>query len=131
MDDSRKTLYLHLSKRESQIMDVLFQLGEGTVAEVQVRMPGGPTYNTVRNTLAVLEEKGHVRHRKVGKKYAFSPTQPLSSAKESATRHLMNTFFGGSASRAILALIDEAGHELTAQERDAIASRLQMARRPP
>src|SRR5215467_4267713 len=90
-----------LSRRERQIMDVLYRKGKATAAEVMEAMPDAPGYSAVRTYLAILEKKGHVRHEKDGARFVFSPTVPLQKAKRSAVRHLIETFFGGSRERAV------------------------------
>jgi BlaI family transcriptional regulator, penicillinase repressor len=99
------SLYLHLSRRESQIMDVVFHLGEATVAEVVEGMPDEPGYNTVRNTMAVLEKKGYLKHHQEGQRYRYSPVDPVDGAKESAVVHLVDTFFDGSIPEAVRAML--------------------------
>src|ERR1700743_1100101 len=89
-----------LARRERQIMDVLYKLERATVAEVLDRMPGEPHYSTVRAQLRVLEEKGHVRHEEEGLRYVYIPAVPRDVARRSALRHLIDTFFEGSAQQA-------------------------------
>jgi predicted transcriptional regulator len=86
-----------LSRRERQIMDVIYKLGKATAAEIHDRLPAQPTYSTVRAKLRVLEEKGFVRHEEQGPRYVFIPTTPHDKASRSALRHLVDTFFAGSA----------------------------------
>jgi predicted transcriptional regulator len=83
----------HISRRERQILDVLFRLGRATVTEVRDRLPDPPSYSAVRALLRILEQKGHVRHLQDGPRYVFMPTVRRDSAKRSALRHLVNTFF--------------------------------------
>src|ERR1700743_3984898 len=90
----------HLSRRAHQMMDVLFKLERATVAEVLERMPGDPHYSTVRAQLRVLEEKGHVRHEEDGLRYVYIPAVSRDVARRSALRHLIDTFFEGSAQQA-------------------------------
>ena len=122
-------VHLHLSRRESQIMDVVYSLGEVCVADVVERMPGRPGYNTVRNTMAILERKGHLRHRQEGQRYLYAPASPVDEAKRSAVRHLLNTFFNGSASQAVLAVLGSSARRLTKEDLDEIAEFLERARR--
>lgn len=121
-------LHLHLSKRESQIMDVLFRLGEASVSDVVAGMPDDPSYNTVRVTLGILENKGYVRHREEGPRYLYSPAQSLEQVKRSATRHLLQTFYEGSPSRAILSLLGMSAKALSEEDLDEIASWIEAAR---
>jgi BlaI family transcriptional regulator, penicillinase repressor len=94
-----------LSRRERQILDVIYELGRATAAEVQERMPDAPTYTTVRGLLRVLETKGHVRHEEDGGRYVYIPTLTKQRAAKSALRHVVQTFFDGSPSRAMAALL--------------------------
>src|SRR5437879_6087199 len=94
-----------LSRRERQIMDILYQLERATVGEVLSKLPDKPNYSTVRAQLRVLEEKGHVRHEEQGLRYVFSPAVPLPVARRSALRHLVETFFEGSSEKVVAALL--------------------------
>jgi len=94
-----------LSKRERQIMDVLYRLGRGTAAEVMEQVEGAPGYSTVRTQLRVLERKGHVTHEEEGLRYVYTPTVPRHSARRSALKHLVDTFFEGSTTKAVAALL--------------------------
>ena len=96
----------NLSRRERQIMDVLFQRGRATAAEVQDALPDAPGYSAVRALLRILEEKGHVRHEEDGPRYVFAPRLDKEKAQQSAVRHLVQTFFDGSAEQAMAALLD-------------------------
>jgi predicted transcriptional regulator len=95
-----------LSRRERQIMDVLYRAGRATAAEVQEGMPEAPSYSAVRTMLRILEDKGHVKHEQDGPRYVYIPTVARDKAKRSALKHVVNTFFDGSASQAMAALID-------------------------
>ena len=110
-------------------MDIVYRLGEASVSDVVERMPDRPAYNTVRNKLAVLEEKGHLRHRREGKRYLYSPTIPASRARRSAARHLLDTFCNGEPSQAILTLLGISARQLTAEDLDEIADWIEDARR--
>jgi BlaI family transcriptional regulator, penicillinase repressor len=94
-----------LTRRERQIMDALYRLGRATAAEIMQAMPGAPGYSTVRTQLRVLETKGHVRHEEVGLRYVYSPTVPRHAARRSALKHLVDTFFDGSTTKAVAALL--------------------------
>jgi BlaI family transcriptional regulator, penicillinase repressor len=98
--------FTHLSRRERQIMDILYRAGRGTVAEVRASLPDPPTYSAVRAMLRILEEKGHVRHEHDAARYVFIPTIKRDAAKRSALRHVINTFFEGSASQVMAALVE-------------------------
>ena len=93
-----------LTKRERQIMDVLYRLGRATAAEVMQHLDG-PGNSTVRTQLRVLERKGHVRHEEEGLRFVYMPTVPRHSARRSALKHLVETFFDGSATKAVAALL--------------------------
>lgn len=95
-----------LSRRERQIMGVIYQLGRATAAEVLAELEDPPSYSAVRAHLRILEEKGHLRHEPDGPRYVFLPTLPREQARDSALRQLVQTFFEGSTSQAMAALLD-------------------------
>lgn len=95
-----------LSRRERQCLDVLFQRGEATVADVMDALADPPSYSAVRATLNVLVEKGHAQHRQDGPRYVYLPTIPPETARTAAVRHLVTTFFGGSHEEAMVALLE-------------------------
>ena len=97
----------HLSRRERQIMDVVYRQGQATAANVLDALPDPPSYSAVRALLRVLEEKGHLRHRRDGARYVFLPTVPRETARRSALARVVQTFFGGSTQAAVAALIDQ------------------------
>lgn len=121
-------VYLHLSRRESQIMDVVYNLREASVADVVARMPDKPGYNTVRNTMAILERKGYLCHRQEGQKYLYSPTDTVDSAKNSAVTHLLRTFFDGSLPQAVQAMLGTPDIRLTQDDLDEISALINEAR---
>ena len=96
-----------LSRRERQIMDILFARGRASAQEVLEALPDPPTYSAVRGLLRVLETKGHARHVKEGARYVYVPTQARQSAARSAMRQVLHTFFGGSVERAVATLLSE------------------------
>src|SRR6478735_4614274 len=102
-----------LSRRERQIMDILYRRGRATAAEVMRELPGEPTDSTVRTQLRVLEQKGHVRHEEQGLRYVYVPAVPRHAARKSALRHLVHTFFEGSAEKTVAALLGPDGGKLT------------------
>jgi predicted transcriptional regulator len=110
-----------LTKRERQIMDVLYKLGRGTAAEIMERVAGAPGYSTVRTQLRVLETKGHVRHEEQGLRYIYMPTVPRHSARRSALKHLVDTFFDGSSAKAVAALLGGEAARVTDDELERIA----------
>lgn len=123
-----RTSFAHLSRRERQIMDLLYQHGRLTAAEVHARLPEAPGYSAVRALLRVLEQKGHVRHQEEGLRYVFLPKVTREKAKRSALAHLVKTFFEGSAGQAAAALLDASAGDLTAEELDCIAGLVDKAR---
>ena len=100
-----------LSKRERQIMDVLYRLERASAADVQAGMPDPPSYSAVRTLLRILEDKGHVRHEQDGVRYVYVPKIGPAKAQRSALKHMIDTFFGGSASRGMAALFELSGGE--------------------
>ena len=96
-----------LSRRERQIMEILYRRGRATAAEVLDDLPDPPTYSAVRAALRLLEEKGHLAHAMDGKRYVYRPTTPRSRARSTALRDLVRTFFGGSTEQVINALLEE------------------------
>ena len=110
-----------LSRRERQIMDILFRRGRATAADVQKELSGNPSSSTVRTQLRVLEGKGHVRHGEEGLRYVYAPVVPQRSARRSALHHLVDTFFEGSTEKAVTALLGGEGTRLTDDELDRIA----------
>jgi predicted transcriptional regulator len=118
-----------LTKRERQIMDVLYRLGRATAADVLASLPGTPHYSTVRTQLRVLEEKGHVRHESDGLRYVYLPTLARTTARKAALRHLVDTFFDGSAAGAVTALLGRDAGRLSGEELDRIEGLLKSARR--
>lgn len=117
-----------LSRRERQIMDVLYRRGRATAADVQAHLPDGPGYSTVRTQLRVLEQKGHVRHDEVGLRYVYAPTVPRAAARKAALRHLVDTFFDGSTPKVMAALLGADG-DLTADDLDRLEGLIAEARR--
>jgi predicted transcriptional regulator len=118
-----------LSRRERQILDILYERGEATAADVQAALPEPPSYSAVRALLRILEEKGHVRHKQDGPRYVYLPTVARDNAKKSALRHMLKTFFDGSAEQAISALLDENSSSLSSAELDRLARLIDTARK--
>jgi predicted transcriptional regulator len=117
-----------LTKRERQIMDVLYKLGRATAADVRERLDGHPSDSTVRTQLRVLETKGHVRHEEQGLRFVFMPTVPRHSARRSALRHVVDTFFDGSAAKAVAALLGGDAAKIPDEELERIARLVEDAR---
>ena len=101
---------LNLSRRERQILEILYRLGSGTAADVTAQMTDAPTYTTVRGLLRILENKGHIRHEQDGVRYVYSPVWPKTSAGTSVLSHVIKTFFNGSPSDAMAALLGSSSH---------------------
>ncbi|MFQ5526162.1 MAG: BlaI/MecI/CopY family transcriptional regulator [Thermoanaerobaculia bacterium] len=119
---------IQLSRRERQIMDVVYALGRANVAEVRERLPDPPSYSSVRALMRILEEKGHLRHEQEGPRYVFLPTVPAEAARESALRHLLKTFFEDSAEGAVAALLELRESELSEEEYERLAELIDKAR---
>lgn len=117
-----------LTRRERQIMDALYRLGRATAAEVRAALPGTPSDSTVRTQLRVLEGKGHVTHEELGLRFVYAPTVPRHSARRSALRHLVDTFFDGSGAKVVAALLGSDGARLSAEELDRIEALVRRAR---
>jgi predicted transcriptional regulator len=117
-----------LSRRERQIMDVLFARGSATAAEIGAALPDGPGNSSVRTLLRVLEDKGHVTHREVGRVYEYAPTVPLERARRSALSHLLDTFFAGSVEGVVATLLSEHGSRLEPDAAERIARLVDDAR---
>lgn len=117
-----------LSRRERQIMDVVYRLGRVTAAEVREALPDPPSYSTVRALLRVLEEKGHLRHEQEGPRYVFLPTVTRDKARRSALRQLVQTFFEGSAAQAVAALLGAPDSKLTDEDLDRLSTLIEKAR---
>jgi predicted transcriptional regulator len=117
-----------LSRRERQIMDVVYRLGKAAVGDVLERIPEPPSYSAVRALMRILEEKGHLRHEQDGPRYLYLPTVPRESARRNAMSHLVRTFFGGSTEAAVAALLDPSNHDLSDRELDRISALIDQAR---
>jgi BlaI family transcriptional regulator, penicillinase repressor len=118
-----------LSRRERQIMDILFRRGKSSAAEVREAMPDAPSYSAVRAMLRILEEKGHVKHQAEGLKYVYSPALTREKAIRSALRHLMTTFFDDSPEQIVAALLDVSSTRLTREELDRMAQMIEQAKK--
>ena len=119
----------NLSRRERQIMDVLFQRGRATAAEVLEALPDAPSYSAVRALLRILEEKGHARHDVDGPRYVYLPRLDRDKARQSAMRHLVQTFFAGSAGDAVAALLGSEGARMAPEELERLAAIIADTRR--
>ena len=124
-----KPLHTVLSRRERQIMDILFRRGRATAAEVMDDLPGTSSYSTVRTQLRVLEEKGHVRHDEDGPRYVYLPVVARRAARKSALKHVVDTFFDGSAEKVVEALLGGEAAKLTDEDLARIAALVARARK--
>ena len=118
-----------LSRRERQIMDILYKMGKSSASDVLQAMPDAPSYSAVRAMLRVLEEKGHVRHQAEGLKYVYVPTVTRDKAKRSAVKQLLDTFFHDSPEQAVAALLDVASTRMTREELDRMSEMIEKAKR--
>jgi predicted transcriptional regulator len=118
-----------LSRRERQIMSIVYRLGLATAAEVLALLDAPPSYSAVRAHLRILEEKGHLRHEQDGPRYVYLPTLPRDRARLGALRQVLHTFFDGSASQAVAALLDSTDRPVTSQELDQLARVVEQARK--
>jgi BlaI family penicillinase repressor len=125
----RTTLHSTLSRRERQIMDILYKRGRATAADVMADLPGDPSSSTVRTQLRVLEEKGHVTHQEEGLRYVYLPAVPRRAARKSALKHLVETFFDGSAAQVVAAVLGGEGTHISDDELDRIAELVAKAKR--
>jgi BlaI family transcriptional regulator, penicillinase repressor len=124
-----KPEHRNLSRRERQIMDILYQRGRATASEIHQALPEAPTYSAVRAKLRVLEEKGHVRHERELLRYVYIPTLARETARRSALRHMIATFFDGSVEQAMAAMLDLSAARLSEEDLDRIAALIDEAKR--
>jgi BlaI family transcriptional regulator, penicillinase repressor len=117
-----------LSRRERQIMDILYQRGKSSATGVREAMFNAPSYSAVRAMLRVLEDKGHVRHQAEGLKYVYMPTVTRDKAKRSAIKHLLDTFFNDSPEQVVAALLDVSSTRMTRQELDRMTEMIEQAK---
>lgn len=117
-----------LSRRERQIMDVLYRRGRATAAEVHQEIPDPPGYSAVRAMLRVLEEKKHIRHEEKDLRYVFIPVVPRDKARQSAVRHLLDTFFDGSPEQAVATLLDVSADDLSLDDLNRLTALIEKAR---
>jgi BlaI family transcriptional regulator, penicillinase repressor len=118
-----------LGRRQRQIMDAIFELGEASVAEVRARLADPPSYSSVRTMIRYLEGKGYLRHRREGTKYVYRATTPKESVSRSVLRHTMKTFFGGSVLHTVAALLDVTSDRLSDADFDRIERLIGKARK--
>ena len=118
-----------LSRRERQILEILYGRGRASAAEVRAALPDPPSYSAVRALLRVLEEKGHVKHQAEGLKYVYAPAVARDRAKRSAMKHLLETFFQDEPEQAVATLLDVSSRRITPEELDRMAEIIEKARR--
>ena len=118
-----------LSRREREIMDILYRDGELTASDVVERLPGSPSNSTVRTILRILEDKGHVKHEQQGMRYVYKPTVHRDKARRSALKHLVSTFFDGSPESVVSTLLDERSLKLSDEQLESLAALIERARK--
>ena len=118
-----------LSRRERQIMEILYRLGTATVAEVLKELPDDVSYSTVRAQLRILEEKGQLRHEEKDLRYVYIPVVAREKVRRSALRNVIDTFFGGSAEEMVAALLDRSSTRLSTEELDRLSELIEKARK--
>jgi len=118
-----------LSRRERQIMDIVYEMKEATALQVLERLPSPPSYSAVRALLRVLEQKGHLVHRQDGPRYVYVPRLPKDKARKSALAHLRQTFFDGSTADVVAALLDLSEDDLSPDDYDRLADLIDKARK--
>jgi predicted transcriptional regulator len=126
---TKSATHTTLTRRERQIMDVLYRRGRATAAEVMADLPGEPNYSTVRTQLRVLEDKSHVRHDEEGLRYVYAPAVPRHAARKSALKHLVETFFDGSAEQVVAAVLGGEASRLSDEELDRVSAMIDKARK--
>lgn len=118
-----------LSRRERQIMDIVYRLGQVTAQEVLDNLPDPPSYSAVRALLRLLEEKGYVRHQQDGPRYVFLPTLARAKAQKSALKQMLQTFFDDSTEQAVAALLDLSRNKLSPEELERLSKLIEAARK--
>ncbi|RYF48442.1 MAG: BlaI/MecI/CopY family transcriptional regulator [Cytophagaceae bacterium] len=117
-----------LSRRERQLMELIYAAGQGTAADLQAAMTEAPSYSTVRTLLRILEEKGHLTHQQDGQRYVYLPVQPRQQAARSSLRQVLNTFFGGSVEQAVATLVEAQDTKISPEELDRLSALIERAR---
>jgi predicted transcriptional regulator len=126
---SRRRSTVTLTRREREIMDILYRRGRATAGEVMAELTGDPSYSTVRTQLRVLEDKGHVHHEEHGLRYVYLPAVPRHAARKSALRHLVDTFFDGSTEQVVATLLGGDGTRLSDEDLERIADLVAKAKK--
>lgn len=125
----KNPLLKNLSRREREIMNIVYKLGEAAVSDVVDRIPDEAGYDTIRVTLGILTKKGYLKRHKVDRRYIYVPTVPRERASRAAVANLLDTFFAGSPSKAVLAMLDESSTKISKQELDRIAAWVERKRK--
>lgn len=125
---TKRAIEASLSRREREIMDVLFSIGRATAQEIQQRLANSPSYSTVRTILRILERKGHLTHQEEGPRYVYKPSIARDQARKSALRRMLHTFFDGSAQKAVATLLDPKAFRLTRAELDELTALIDQAK---
>ncbi len=121
--------YADLSRRERQIMDVLFKRKSASVAEIQNYLDDTPAYNSIRVLLTILEKKGHVMHEKDGQKYIYRPLYSEERMKQTALKHMVTTFFEGSPAKVMSTLLDVSSNDISNKDLDALSRMIEEAKK--
>jgi predicted transcriptional regulator len=124
-----RNAHTHLSRRERQIMDIIYGQGQATAAEVMERLPDPPGYSAVRAMLRLLEEKGYLKHEQDGMRYIYLPTLSREKARQSALKQLVQTFFDGSTEEAVAAILDMSRSKLSDSELARLSDLIEKARK--
>jgi BlaI family transcriptional regulator, penicillinase repressor len=124
-----QSTHQRLSRRERQIMDIIYKLGQATAAEVLESMPDAPSYSAVRAMLRLLEEKGYLKHDTDGPRYVFVPTVNRDKARKSALQQMLHTFFDGSTEEAVATLLSMSRARLSKEELDRLSEMIEEARK--
>lgn len=119
----------HLSRRERQIMDIIYQRGQATAQDIQDNLPDPPSYSAVRAMLRLLEEKGYLKHQQDGQRYVFLPTLAREKARKSALKQMLETFFDGSTEQAVAALLSLSRTKLKQDELERLSHMIEEARK--
>ena len=124
-----KPAHSTLSRRERQIMDILYRRGRATAHEVLADLADAPSYSAVRALLRLLEERGHVKHAEDGQRYVYAPAVARADARRSALAHVVKTFFAGSVEQAVATLVESSRSKLSTDELDRLADIIDRARK--
>ena len=118
-----------VSRRERQVMDILYSRGQATATEIHEALPDPPTFSATRAVIRTLEEKGHLAHKEQGLRYIYLPTVPVDRARKSAVAHLLSTFFDGSPARLMASLLDQPSAKLSDDELKSIEEMIRQSRK--